>query len=141
MLDIDTKIISKVIPNWLKKINILINENQTVCLDKRFINEEGRLIYDIVNITYSLQFEGILLTVEMEKAFESVNHLFKVSDLAKYGFKNNFIGWIKLLLENQEFCIINGGQTTNYFKLEEGTRQGQPFISISLHSRLRNTLH
>ena len=113
MLDIDTKIISKLIPNWLKKINILINENQTVCLDNRFINEGGRLISDIVDITYSLQFEGILLTVEMEKAFESVNHLFKVSDLAKYGFKNNFIGWIKLLLENQEFCIINGGQTTN----------------------------
>ena len=77
----------------------------------------------------------------MEKAFESVNHLFKVSALEKYGFKNNFIGWIKLMLENQEFCIINGGQITNYFKLEEGTRQGQPFISISLYSRLRYTLH
>ena len=113
MLDIDTKIISKLIPNWLKKINILINENQTVCLDNRFINEGGRLISDIVDITYSLQFEGILLTVEMEKAFESVNHLFKISALGNYGFKNNFIGWIKLLLENQEFCIINGGQTTN----------------------------
>ena len=53
LLDIDTKIISKVIPNWLKKINILINENQTVCLDNRFINEGGRLISDIVDITYS----------------------------------------------------------------------------------------
>ena len=53
LLDIDTKIISKVIPNWLKKINILINENQTVCLDNRFINEGGRLISHIVDITYS----------------------------------------------------------------------------------------
>ena len=34
-------------------MNILINENQTVCLDKRFINEGGRLISDIVDITYS----------------------------------------------------------------------------------------
>ena len=27
-------------------------------------------------------------------------------------------------LKSQESCIINGGQTTNYFKLKRGTRQG-----------------
>ena len=29
-----------------------------------------------------------------------------------------------MLLKNHDLCIINGGQTTNYFKLERGTRQG-----------------
>ena len=33
---------------------------------------------------------------------------------------------MKLLLKNQESCIIKGGQTTNYSKLERGTRQGEP---------------
>ena len=28
--------------------------------------------------------------------------------------------------KNQESCIINGGITTNYFKLERGARQGDP---------------
>ena len=65
-----------------------------------------------------MQVEGILLTVDIEKAFDSVNHLFLVSALEKYGFKNNFIKSIKFLLKNQESCIINGGQTTNYFKLK-----------------------
>ena len=27
-------------------------------------------------------------------------------------------------MQNQESCVINGGTTTNYFKLERGTRQG-----------------
>ena len=73
-----------------------------------------------------MQIEGILLTVDIEKSFHSVNHLFYVSALERYGFKNNFIRWIKLLLQNQESCIINRGQTTNYFILERGTRQGDP---------------
>ena len=35
-----------------------------------------------------------------------------------------FIKRIKILLNNQESCIINGGFTAEYFKLDKGTRQG-----------------
>ena len=31
-----------------------------------------------------------------------------------------------MLLEYQESCIINGGNTTKYFELEKGARQGNP---------------
>ena len=60
--------------------------------------------------------------VNIEKDFDSVNHLFLVSALEKYGFNYNFIRYIKLLLKNQESYMINGGRTTNYFKLKRGTR-------------------
>ena len=76
----------------------LPNENQIAYLNDRFITEEGRLISDFVEIIDMLPIEDILLTVDIEKAFDSVSH----------------------------FCIINGGLTTNYFKLEKGTRQGDP---------------
>ena len=42
------------------------------------------------------------------------------------GFGETFIKWIQILLRNQESCIINGGTTTKYFKLQKGTRQGDP---------------
>ena len=38
--------------------------------------------------------------------------------------EKDFIKWIKILLLNQESCMVNGGATTNYVKLEKGTRQG-----------------
>ena len=66
------------------------------------------------------------MTVDIEKAFDSINHCFLIKVLEKYGFEKDFIKWIKMLLQNQESCIINGGTTTNYFKLEKGTRQGEP---------------
>ena len=97
----------------------MINKNQIVYLNDRFISEGDRIISDIVKITDLLQIEGILLTVDIEKAFDSFNRLFLVSAaLEKYGLKNDSIRWIKLLLKYQESCIINGGQTKNYIKLE-----------------------
>ena len=32
--------------------------------------------------------------------------------------------WVKILLRNQESCVLNGGTTTKYFLLERGARQG-----------------
>ena len=44
--------------------------------------------------------------------------------MEKYGFGKNFILWIKILLNNQELRVINGGKTTKYFMLGKGARQG-----------------
>ena len=46
--------------------------------------------------------------------------------LWKFEFGIDFVSWIKTILNNQESCIINGGKTTKYFKLERGARQGEP---------------
>ena len=70
-----------------------------------------------------LKLNGMLVTVDIQKAFASVNHQFLILALKRYGFSKTFIKWIKTLLNNQESCIINGGITTKYFK---GTRQGDP---------------
>ena len=58
---------------------------------------------DILDIT------GYLVTMDIEKAFNSLNHDFLLSVLKKFGFGENFIHWIKVLLSNQQLCVINGG--------------------------------
>ena len=59
-----------------------------------------------------------------------MNHAFLIAALKKYGFDDSFIDSIKILLNNQGSCVINGGHTTKYFKLERGARQEDP---ISAH--------
>ena len=49
-----------------------------------------------------------------------------MKSIKKYGFEKDFIKWIKIILQNQESCIVNGETTTNYYKLEKCTRQGYP---------------
>ena len=72
------------------------------------------------------------MTIDFEKAFDFMNHAFLIAALKKYGFGDNFIDWIKILLNNQESCVINGGHTTKYFKLERGARQGDPILAYLL---------
>ena len=36
---------------------------------------------------------------------------------------------MKILLRNQESCVINRGHTTIYFRLERGARQGDPILA------------
>ena len=57
------------------------------------------------------------MALDIEKAFDSVNHLFLITALETYGFKEDFIKWIQVLIQNLESCVINGGTTTKNFKL------------------------
>ena len=68
--------------------------------------------------------------MDIEKAFDSLNHDFLILTLEKYGFGKNFILWVKILLRDQESCVINGGTTTKYFSLGRGARQGDPISAF-----------
>ena len=127
LLNTDMKLITKVLASRIKQVMpSLISFNQTAYVENRFIGESGRLIADILDITETLNLPGFLVTIDIEKAFDSVNHNFLITALEKYGFGKEFIYWIKTILKKQESCIINGGTTTKYFHLKRGTRQGDP---------------
>ena len=127
LLNVDTKLISKVLSERLKNVMPdLVSENQTAFLNHRFISEGGRLIDDLLELTDIYNKKGFLVTIDIEKAFDAVNHIFIIKVLESFGFGYSFIQWIKALLKGQESCIINGGKTSQYFKLERGTRKGDP---------------
>ena len=121
------KIINKVFLARIKNVlPFRISSDQMAYVKNRFINESGAVISDILEISNSLALEGLLVTVDIEKAFDSVNHYFLLHILWKFGFGIDFVSWIETILNNQEFCIINGGKSTKYFKLVRGAQQGDP---------------
>ena len=72
MLNTDLKLISKALATRLKDIlPDLISSNQTA-----YITESGRLIYDVHETASILNKKGFLVTVNNEKAFDSVGVLF-----------------------------------------------------------------
>ena len=127
LLNVDCRIIAKALATRFKEtIPKLISFQQTAYVRNRFIGEEGRLISDILEMSESVNLKGYIVTVDIEKAFDSLSHSFLLVCLKKYGYGNDFIKWVEMLLESQESCIINGGNRTKYFKLQKGARQGDP---------------
>ena len=125
-LNVDYKIISKALASRVKKIlpNLILLQ-QTAYVENRFIDESGRLIADITEITDVIN-KGFFVTMDIEKAFDLLDHTFVFSVLKNFGFGNNFVSWIENLISKQESCVINGGNTTQYFHLDRGARQGDP---------------
>ena len=127
LLNADTKFISKAPAAKLKSVlPTVISSNQTAYVNKQCISESGRLTSDIIEVCEKQNIGGYLVTMDIEKAFDSLDHDFLVHVLNKFGFGSNFISWIKLLLNSQQSCVINGGNTTPYFNFEKGARQGDP---------------
>ena len=89
LLNVDAKIISKVMANRLKKVSgTLISSDQTAYVPGRFIGESVRLVSDLTEYTDIHNLPGYLVTIDIEKAFDSVDHKYlcavlQNSDLAR----------------------------------------------------------
>ena len=100
--------------------------DQTAYVKDRYIGESIKLINDILVYTDSNEIEAILFSADFEKAFDSTDHSFLFEVLESFGFSPNFIQWVRTLFCNAESFVINNGRSTGYFRLERGTRQGDP---------------
>ena len=127
-MNVDTKIASKALALRMRNvIPSIINYDQTAYVKGRFIGESIRLIDDL--ILYHAEHEnldGILFAVDMEKAFDSLEHNFTFATLTRFGFGKDFVQWIRTLLCHGSSCVMNNGQSTGCFNLEHGARQGDP---------------
>ena len=41
-------------------------------------------------------------------------------------FDQEFVNWVRVLLNKQDSCVLKGGKSTGYFPLQRGVRQGDP---------------
>ena len=115
LLNVDAKIISKVMANRLKKvIGTHISCNETAYVPGLFIGESLRLVSDLIEKTNIHNLPGYLVTIDIEKAFDSVDHKYLFAVLQKFGFGMNFTRWVKLIMNKQESCVINNGVSTGY---------------------------
>ena len=87
----------------------VIQPDQTAYVLERYIGESVRLISDILEYTDDHSLLGFLVTANIEKAFDSIEHPFNVATLKKLGFCPTFINWVKVILFKQESCVMNNG--------------------------------
>ena len=79
LLNVVHKMASAAIANRLKlTLDNLIHENQKGFISGRFIGENIRLIYDVLFETKNRNLQGLILSIDFEKAFDTVSWKFIV---------------------------------------------------------------
>lgn len=68
--------------------------------------------------------EAIVISIDAEKAFDSVNWDFLYRTLHRFGFHARIIKTIQSLYNNPTARVKVNGYLSNRFTLERGTRQG-----------------
>ena len=144
LLNSDYKIAAKAIANRLQNVlPKLIDSDQTGFLKGRFIGENIRLIDGLINHTAARNIPGLLMFLDFEKAFDTVEWSFIWKTLSSFNFGTSLINWIKLCYRNIESCVLNNGWASNYFTPERGVRQGcplSPYIFILCAEVLANKI-
>jgi exonuclease III len=127
LLNVDYKILTKTLASRIKVVlPHLISIDQTGYVEGRQLSHTVRLIQDIMAYTKQENISGILLQIDFEKAFDSIEWEFLIQALKRFNFGDSFIKWVNVIYTNISSCIINNGTTTPYFKLSRSVRQGDP---------------
>lgn len=127
LLNFDYKILTKLLSYRIQKyLPKLIHPNQSGFVKGRFIGDAVRIIQDMLEFTNKKDIPGLLLFIDFEKAFDTIEWNFIWKAFERYNFGNSFIKWLKILYTNPLSCILNNGFSGPYFKLERGVRQGDP---------------
>jgi len=127
ILNVDYKIYAKILANRIKPVlPSIINRDQTGYIQGRLIGENIRTVKDIIDYYKGVNTDAVLLFVDFEKAFDSLEWDFLSHSLESFGFGMKFRHFVKTLYTSIYSSIINNGKLSESFTLERGIRQGCP---------------
>ena len=127
LVNVDAKIMSKVIATRIKNVlPSIIHHNQTGFMKDHYIGETVRSIFDILDFTVKENIPGLLIFIDFQRAFDSLEWNFLLRCLESFNFGFSLIRWVFTFYNNIESCVINNGIISDFFTLERGVRRGDP---------------
>jgi len=131
LTNVDYKIFAFVLANRLQKvIHKIVSPHQTAYIKGRYIGYNIRSVLDILEYTDKKQIPGLLLCLDFQKAFDSLEWNFMISVLEKFKFGPSFINSVKMLYSKPEAKIKLNGWLSSPIKQTRGIRQGCPISAL-----------
>ena len=107
-------------------LNNLIHTDQKGFIKNRFIGENIRLTYDMINFCNEYKIKGLIVLVDFQKAFDSIDWDFISKTLKLFNFGDSIIKWINAIQQKTFSYIVQNGHISDKVLLHRGCRQGNP---------------
>ena len=125
LLNVAYKLASSCIAERLKTcLHSIIHDQQKGFLQGRYIGENIRIMYDLLNYTENSKIPGMFLLIDFEKAFDSVSHEFIRKVLEEFNFGPSIRKWFLVLYNGANASVLVNGFLSESFKIQRGCRQG-----------------
>ena len=128
------KLVSSCIAERIKSVlSHLFSNDLTGFIPGRYIGEYCRLIYDILHFTEENDIPGILLLIDLEKAFDSISWSFIYDTLKFFNFGESVIEWVKTFNKDITSAVTQNCSLSEFFNVQRGFRQGvslSPYIFL-----------
>ena len=72
----------------------------------------------------------MIISIDAEKAFEKIQHIFMMKTLQKMGIEGTYLSLVKVIYHKPTVNIILNGEKLKVFPLRLGTRQGCPLSPL-----------
>lgn len=127
----DYKILAFCLANRMQSvIKSIINPSQVAYINGRYIGSNIRLVEDIVEFYDKYERGGIIMMLDFQKAFDSLEWNFLYAVLEQCNFSISFINWIRTLYDDPITCIKNNGYVSRNISIQRGIRQGCPVSAL-----------
>ena len=91
-------------------------------------------IYKSINVIHYINKlkdkNHMIISIDAEKAFDKIQHLFVIKTLQKMGIEGTYLNIVKVIYDKPTANIILNGEKLKAFPLRSGTRQGCSLLPL-----------